>query len=163
MEDDDIKKDMPNDWWLSHSSCVQLLAVWVHRGNPDIARDPTVVADVDTRKTIREKDAAEMIKRRSLARDAEATTSNRVKQEERMISAKTALMEQALVSGAVEQAKEQLNLLKEFKSSFDNVSAQGDAASEYDKAAHELLMQLPCMKKRRADRGDRDSTSNASV
>ena len=78
-----------------------------------------------------------------------------------MISAKTALMEQALVSGAVEQAKEQLNLLKEFKSSFDNVSTQGDAASEYDKAAHELLMQLPCMKKRRADRGD--SNTNASV
>jgi hypothetical protein len=104
-----------------------------------------------------------MIKRCSLARDAEATTSNRVKQEEKMISAKTALMEQALVSGAVKQAKEQLNLLKEFKRSFDNVSAQGDAALEYDKAAHELLMQLPCMKKRRADHGDRDNNSNALV
>ena len=84
-----------------------------------------------------------------------------MKQEERLILAKIALMEQALVSGDVEQAKEQLNLLKEFKSSFDNVSAQGDEASEYDKAVHELLMQLPCMKKRCADCGD--SNSNASV
>ena len=151
IEDDDIKKEMPNDWWLTHSSCHHLLAVLVHRGNPDIARDPTLVADVDTRKTLREKDAAEMIKRREQAKESEAATTNRAKQEDRMMSAKTALMEQALVSGVVEQAKEQLNLLKEFKSSFDNVSSQGDAASDYDKAAHDLLMQLPCMKKRRGD------------
>ncbi len=73
-----------------------------------------------------------------------------------MMSAKTALMEQVLVRGVVEQAKEQLNLLKEFKSSFDNVSSQGDATSDYDKAAHVLLMQLPCMKK---CCGDNDSNA----
>ena len=87
----------------------------------------------------------------------EAATTNRAQQEERMMSAKTALMEQALVSGVVEQAKEQLNLLKEFKSSFDNVSSQGDAASDYDKAVHDLLMQLPCMKKRCADNGNNNA------
>ncbi len=66
-------------------------------------------------------------------------------------------MEQALASGVVEQAKEQLNLLKEFKSLFDKVSSQGDTASNYDKAAHNLLMQLPCMKKRRADNGNNNA------
>ena len=62
MEDEDIVKEMPTDWWLTHFSCHQLLAVLVHCGNPDIARDPTLVADVDTWKTICKKDAAEMIK-----------------------------------------------------------------------------------------------------
>jgi hypothetical protein len=65
-----------------------------------------------------------MIKHRSLAKEAEATTSNCIKQEEQMISAKTALMEQALVNGVVEPAKEQLNLLKEFKSLFDNIQCK---------------------------------------
>ena len=68
MEDDDIVKEVPNDWWMTHSSCLQLLAVLVHCSNPDIARNPTVVADVDTRKTIWEKDAAEMIKDHIMAR-----------------------------------------------------------------------------------------------
>ena len=36
MEDDDIVKEMPNDWWMSHSSCLQLLAVLVHHSNPDM-------------------------------------------------------------------------------------------------------------------------------
>ena len=62
IEENDIMKEMPNDWWPTHSFCHQLLAVLVHRGNPDIARDPTLVADVDTHKTLRDKDAAEMIK-----------------------------------------------------------------------------------------------------
>jgi hypothetical protein len=151
MEDDDIMKEMHNDWWLTHSSCHQLLAVLVHRGNLDIVHDPTIVANVDARKPICKKDATEMIKHRELAKELEAATTNRTKQEERMMSAKTALMKQALVSGVVEQAKEQLNLLKEFKSSFDNVSSQGDATLDYDKAVHDLLMQLPCMKKRRGE------------
>ena len=62
MEDDDIVKEMPNDWWMTHSSCLQLLAVLVHHGNPDIARNPTVIMDVNTGKTTREKDVVEMIK-----------------------------------------------------------------------------------------------------
>ena len=66
IEDEDIMNKIPTDWWLTHSSCHQLLAVLVHRGNPDIARDPTLVADVNTWKTIREKDAAEMKNRRQL-------------------------------------------------------------------------------------------------
>ncbi len=150
MEDDDIVKETLNDWWMSHTSYLQLLAVLVHRGNPDIACDLNVVSNIDTRKTIREEDAVE-IKHPSLAKEAEATTTNRAKKDEQMMSAKMALMEQAFVSRVIKQEKEQLNLSKEFKSSIDNVPTQGNAASNYDKAAHDLLMQLPCVKKCRGD------------
>jgi hypothetical protein len=92
-----------------------------------------------------------MIKHRELAIELEAAMTNRSKQEECMMLAKTALMEQALVSGVIKQSKEQLNLLKEFKSLFDNVSSQCDTTSEYDKAVHDRLMQLSCMKKHRGD------------
>ncbi len=59
-------------------------------------------------------------------------------------------MEQALTMGKVEEVKEQLHLLKEFKQLMDNVEAEGDAALEFDKAASELLNELPFMQQRRS-------------
>ncbi len=72
-------------------------------------------------------------------------TSKRGKIEEKQQEAKTALMEQALIMGKVEEVKEQLHLLKEFKQLMDNVEDKGNEVSKFDKVANELLNQLPFM------------------
>ena len=77
-------------------------------------------------------------------------TSTRGKIDEKQQEAKTALMEQALSMGKVEEVKEQLHLLKEFKESITNVEEHGEDASEFDKAANELIGQLPFMQQRRS-------------
>ena len=92
---------------------------------------------IDTRKTTHEKDAAEMIKLCKLAKESEALQP--IVQSRK---SKWCLQRWCWWS--------RLNLLKESKSLFDDVSSQ-DAASDYDKAGNDLLMQLPCMKKCRWD------------
>ncbi len=141
---------MPDGWWLSHPSCTVLLAVLVHKGNPDVASDPTTVMAGGTRNSLREQQAADALKRRMQAKENEMATSKRGKIDEKQQEAKTALMEQALSMGKVEEVKEQLHLLKEFKESITNVEEHGEDASEFDKAANELIGQLPFMQQRRS-------------
>ena len=50
--------------------------------------------------------------------------------------------------GKVEEVKEQLHLLKEFKESITNVEENGEDASKFDKAANDLIGQLPFMQQR---------------
>ena len=53
--------------------------------------------------------------------------------EDKTLSAKMALVEQAFIHGKVEEVKEQLHLLREIKTLFDNVGLNGKMALEYDK------------------------------
>jgi hypothetical protein len=140
---------MPQDWWLTHSSTSLLLAVLVHHGNPDLSRDPTLVAPGATRKSQRENNASDLIKHCQQAKENEIATSENGKIDEMQQEAKAALMQQAVTMGKVEEVKQQLHLIKEFKDSMDNVEVNGDNASEFDKATAELLGQLPFIQSRR--------------
>jgi hypothetical protein len=52
--------------------------------------------------------------------------------------------------GKVEEMKEQLHLLKKFKQLIKNVEENREDASEFDKAANELIGQLPIMQQCRS-------------
>lgn len=43
------ESEVPDGWWLSNPSCYHLLAAIVHKDNPDIAADPTLLAPGGTR------------------------------------------------------------------------------------------------------------------
>jgi hypothetical protein len=149
VNEDNVIWETPQDWWLTHSSTSLLLAVLVHHGNPDLSRDPTLVAPGATRKSQRENNASNLIKHCQQAKENKIATSENGKIDEMQQEAKAALMQQAVTMGKVEEVKQQLHLIKEFKDSMDNVEVNGDNASEFDKATAELLGQLPFIQSRR--------------
>ncbi len=60
-------------------------------------------------------------------------------------------MAQMIDSGAIDQVKEQLLLLTQFKESYIHVqdcATGGKGEDDYDQAAHDLLSELPFLKKR---------------
>jgi hypothetical protein len=72
-------------------------------------------------------------------------------------------MAQTVDSGTIDQVKEQLSLLSQFKDSYVKVQnrihgQQGE--DDFDQTAHDLLSELPFLKKRRA--GGNESTSEIS-
>jgi hypothetical protein len=77
-------------------------------------------------------DATELMKRRQQAKENKIAMTKRGKIKEKQQEAKTALMEQALTMGKVEEVKEQLHFLKEFNRSMDNIKVEGESASEGD-------------------------------
>ncbi len=79
-------------------------------------------------------DATELMKRRQQAKENKIAMTKRGKIKEKQQEAKTALMEQALTMGKVEEVKvkEQLHFLKEFNQSMDNIKVEGESASEGD-------------------------------
>ena len=70
-----------------------------------------------------------------------------------MLQSKAQLMEQTIDSGKIDQVKEQLTLLSQFKDSYIKVQNRinGKGSEDYDQTAHELLSELPFMKKRRTE------------
>ena len=68
-----------------------------------------------------------------------------------MLKTKAEFMAQSIVSGTIEQVKEQLSLLSQFKDSFVKVrnGIDGKGEEEFDNNVSDLLGELPCMKKRR--------------
>ena len=73
-----------------------------------------------------------------------------------MPKTKDELMAQSIDSGTIEQVKEQLSLLSQFKDSFVKVrnTIDGKGEEEFDNNVNDLLGELPFMKKRRAMIGD---------
>ncbi len=62
------------------------------------------------------------------------------------MSLKAQLMAQTIDSGAIDQAKEQMILLQQFKELFINVQDQvngGQGQMDYNQMAHNLLCELP--------------------
>ena len=83
------------------------------------------------------------------------------------MSNKAALMAQMIDSGAIDQVKEQLSLLTQFKESYIRVQDRvtgGKGEDDYDQTAHDLLSKLPFLKKRQLDgNSDTFSTSTAGL
>jgi hypothetical protein len=78
-----------------------------------------------------------------------------------MIVTKAQLMAQTIDSGTIDQVKEQLSLPAQFKDSYVNVQnrLRGQGEADYDQTAHDLLSELPFMKKRRMNGGPRSDIS----
>ena len=147
---------MPSGWWLAPPTKTDkaskqshfLLAVLVHKNNPDIVSDPIDAPTGITRDTMRK--AASVDRIQSVAASALAQGSTRGKLEESMMSTKAILVKQNIVLQETEGIEKQLSLMERFKSSYVNTST--DAAGgehEYDMAVREMLDDLPFMKKRK--------------
>ncbi len=68
-----------------------------------------------------------------------------------MLESKALLMAQTIDSGTIGQVKEQLTLSSQFKDSFVKVQNRidGKGENDFDQTTHDLLSELPFMKKRR--------------
>jgi hypothetical protein len=79
-----------------------------------------------------------------------------------MLASKAQLMAQTINSGTIDQVKEQLALLSQFKDSYvkvqNHIHQQGEA--DYDQTAHDLLSELSFMKKRRIRGGPSSKVSS---
>ncbi len=119
----------------------------MHKNNPDIVSDPLDAAAGATREVGRQKTAEERRTEVAIAQTAQGST--RGKLEESMMSTKATLMKQNIELQETEGIREQLNLLERFKPSFVNTSVE-EGEQEYDRAVRDMLMELPFMKKRKA-------------
>ena len=136
-----------------NKNCFYLLAALVHRNNPDIIPEATDAASGNTRNNIRKKVAA--IRADEVNKEKVALQTNRGKIEESMMSPKAILMQQSASLQEIEGVKEQLMMMKEFKSSFVNMhnKSSGDGESEYNKTVCSMLQELPIMKKHKGNDG----------
>jgi hypothetical protein len=160
---EELMSEVPDGWWLLNPTTNLLLAVLVHRMNPDVVVDPTVAPPGPTRDILREDARNHIIKRRDRERILANHGTERQRVEDSMMVSKAQLMAQTIDSGTIDQVKEQLLLLAQFKDSSVNVQNRvcGQGEAEYDQTAHDLLSELPFMKKRRMHTGPSSDLSNA--
>ena len=150
-DDDHLIAEVPDGWWLLSPNTHLLLAVLVHRSNPDIVADPSNVPTGKTREILRKDSQKDVRERRENDKIVELHTTGRQKAEESMLKSKAQLMAQSIDSGTIEQVKEQLSLLSQFKESFVKVrnGIDGKGEEDFDHNVNDLLGELPFMKKRR--------------
>ena len=150
-DDENLIAEVADGWWLLSPNTHLLLAVLVHRSNPDIIADPTTVPTGTTREILRKDSQHSLRERREKDKIVELHTMGRQKTEELMLKTKAELMAQSVDSGTIEQVKEQLSLLSQFKDSFVKVrnGIDGKGEEEFDNNVNDLLGELPFMKKRR--------------
>jgi hypothetical protein len=162
--DDELILDVPDGWWLLNPSTNLLLAVLVHRCNPDVIADPTNVPTGPTRETLRKESRRDTVERRERDKTVELHGTNRQRAEELMLTSKAKLMAQTVDSGTIDQVKEQLSLLSQFKDSYvkvqNRIHGRQQGEDDFDQTAHDLLSELPFLKKRRV--GGNGSTSEIS-
>ena len=150
-DDEHLISEVPDGWWLLSPNTHLLLAVLVHRSNPDIVADPSNVPTGKTREILRKDNQKDVRERRENDKIVELYTTGRQKTEESMLNTKAQLMAQSIDSGTIEQVKEQLSLLSQFKESFVKVrnGIDGKGEEDFDNNVNDLLGELPFMKKRR--------------
>jgi hypothetical protein len=148
---EDLISEVPDGWWLQSRTTHFLLAVLVHRMNPDVVVDPTVAPSGPKRDILREDFRNQTIERRDRERILVNHGTERQRAEDSMLASKAQLMAQTIDSGTIDQVKEQLLLLAQFKDPYVNVQncIRGQGEADYDQTAHDLLLELPFMKKRR--------------
>jgi len=102
------------------------------------------------------------VERRERDKIVELHGTHRQRAEESMLSSKAKLMAQTVNSGTIDQIKEQLSLLSQFKDSYVKVQNRihGQGENDFDQTAHDLLLELPFLKKRRV--GGIEATSEIS-
>jgi hypothetical protein len=157
--DDELMLDVQDGWWLTNTTTNLLLAVLVHRCNPDVIADPTTVRTGPTCEILRKDSQKDTVERRDMDRILEHHATGHQRAEESMLESKAQLMAQTIDSGTIDQVKEQLALLSQFKDSFVKVQNRIDGKGEddFDQTAHDLLSELPFMKKRRILGADTNS------
>jgi hypothetical protein len=157
--DDELMLDIEDGWWLMNNTTYLLLAVLVHRCNPDVIADPTTVLTGTTRENLRKDSQKDLVERRENDRIMEHHATGRQRVEDSMLQSKAQLVAQTIDSGAVDQVKEQLALLSQFKDSFVKVQNRinGKGEDDFDQTAHDLLSELPFLKKRRIFDTDNNS------
>ncbi len=106
-----------------------------------------------------------MERRREREKIVEVHGSNCQLAEESMLASKAQLMAQTVDSGTIDQVKEQLLLLSQFKESYVKVQNRinGQGEDDFDQTAHDLLSELPFLKKRRVGGNDSIVGSSNSV
>ncbi len=149
--DENLISKVTDRWWLLSPTTHLLLAVLVHHSNPDIIADPTTVPTGPTREIPRKETQKDVRDRREKDKIVEQHMTGHQQAEELMLKTKADLMVQSIDSGTIEQVKEQLSLLSQFKESFVKVrnDIDGKGEEEFDNNFNELLEELPFMKKRR--------------
>jgi hypothetical protein len=149
---------------MLHPSTNLLLAVLVQRCHPDVTGDPTELAPGQTRESIRTSTSEDIAARRERDRIVENHGSERQHMESSMMNSKAQSMAQTIDSGVIDHVMEQLLLLAQFKEAYicvqDRVTG-GKREDEYDQTAHDLLSEMPFLKKRRLD-GNLDSVSTST-
>ena len=150
-DDENLILEIDDGWWLQSPNTHLLLAVLVHRSNPDIVADPTTVPIGPTREILRKDSQSSLRERRENDKIMELRTTGRQQTEESILKTKAELMAQSIDSGTIEQVKEQLSLLSQFKDSFVKVrnGIDGKGEEEFDQNVNDLLGELPFMKRRR--------------
>ena len=163
--DEQLMSEVPDGWWLANPTTHLLLAVLVHRCNPDVIVDPTTVSTGPTRETLRKENRKDTVERRERDKIIEVHGSNRQLAEESMLASKAQLMAQTVDSGTIDQVKEQLSLLAQFKDSYVKVQNRinGQGEDDYDQTAHDLLSELPFLKRRRVDGNGSIIATSSSV
>ena len=105
------------------------------------------------------------MERRERDKIIEVHGSNCQLAEESMLASKAQLMAQTVDSGTIDQVKEQLSLLAQFKDSYVKVQNRinGQGEEDYNQTAHDLLSELPFLKKRRVDGNGSIIATSSSV
>ena len=160
--------ELQDGWWISNERigkteskldrvpCIYILAALVHKDNPDLVVDPTLVPASGTRDDIRMQMSKAREKEKVVQKMASVTA--RGKLDDSMMRTKAKLMEQNIDLQETEGIEKQLNLMDRFKSSFVNVYGELNEINgqrEYDMAVCDLLHELPYMKKRKLAQKDK--------
>jgi hypothetical protein len=132
--DEELMLEVPDGWWLLNPTTNLLLAVLVHRYNPDVVADLTVVPTGQTRETLRNDSRKDTVERRERERIIAHHGMERQRAEDSMLALKAQLMAQTINSGTIDQVKEQLALLSQFKDSYVKVQNRihGQGEADYD-------------------------------
>ena len=104
--DDNLIAKVTDGWWLLSPTTHLLLAVLVHRSNPDIVADPTTVPTGATHETLRKDSQRVVWERRDKDKIVELHMTGHQQAEESMLKTKAELMVQSIDSGMIEQVKE---------------------------------------------------------
>jgi hypothetical protein len=146
--DEELMTELPEGWWMLHFTTNLLLTALVHRSNPDIIADPTEIAPGQTRASLCADRRNDTAARRDRDRIIENYGMERQRAEDSMMSSKAQLMAQTIDSGTMDQVKEQLTLLTQFKDSYVSVQKihEGQGQADFDQTAHDLLSELPFLK-----------------
>ena len=96
---DELMSEVPDGWWLLNTTTHLLLAVLVHRMNPDVVSDPTVAPTGPTRDALRAEAHRDTVERREMQRIVANHSTERQRAEDSMIVSKAQLMAQTIDSG----------------------------------------------------------------
>ena len=149
LDDDEIAKDMPSNWWLNGTSRVVknkknhirlLFVLQVHRQDKEVCSDctaqPSGLTRLEQRAAAARDTAAVRAEARAADRAAERATDPYYHEEKK---ARLTYLNLSLVEKQSESVSKNLAMFERFKESF--IRLNGEEA--YDEKVNELLSQLP--------------------